>query len=146
MGKINLAALFAINTFYQVKGGGLWEIMRNFGEKYRTFYAMDLIIGEYLRNIDEKYRVPVPANIRKLFQQKELIIRKDFRGHCLMLSTVEEYEQLPKDIKDIIQAHPVTIDNKGRIFIPPQFREMIKITQCILFRGAGNCVELWPNE
>ena len=107
---------------------------------------MELFIGEYIRKFDEKYRIPVPANIRKLFQDKKLSIRKDVRGSCLILSTVEEYEQLPKDIKDMIKAHPVDIDNKGRISIPLQFRAMIKIDKEILFRGEGNHVALWQTE
>lgn len=116
------------------------------GEIIGNFILMDSFIGEYIRNTDEKYRVPVPANIRKLFQQKELIIRKDLRRDCLILSAVEEYEQLPIDIKDMIKAHPVTIDNKGRISIPLQFRGMIKMNQDVLFRGEGNRVELWRVE
>ena len=108
---------------------------------------MGVFIGEYIRKLDEKYRISVPTNIRKLFQEKKLIIRKDVRGACLILSTVEEYEQLPKDIKDIIKAHPVVIDNnKGRISIPQQFRGMIALDKEVLFRGEGNHVELWQQQ
>jgi DNA-binding transcriptional regulator/RsmH inhibitor MraZ len=89
--------------------------------------------------------VSFPPYFKKLFEEKELIVREDIRGNYLILSTVEEFEKLPKDIRENINAYPVKIDNKVRITIPKLFRKTVKIKR-ILFKGAGNHVELWQKE
>ena len=106
---------------------------------------MELFIGEFNgRKLDEKYRVSVPSKFKKLFQkhtQRGLIIRQG-RNNCLILSSIEEYEQIPKDIRDTIKADNVTLDKKNRMSIPQQFRSMFEIGKEISFKGSDTHVEL----
>ena len=105
---------------------------------------MEPFIGEFNRRLDEKYRVSVPSKFKGLFQgqtPKELIIRVG--KNCLILQTIEGYRQLPKDIKDSIEAEKVIVDSKNRMVIPPgRFREMLKIGEKVSFKGIETYVEL----
>ena len=106
---------------------------------------MEAFIGKYVSKLDEKHRTSFPPNFKRLFDEKELIVRKDSGRDCLILSTVKKYEQLPKDIQEHIEAYIVKIDNKGRISIPKQFRKTVGIKE-ILFNGVGDYIELWQKE
>jgi len=104
---------------------------------------MEPFIGEFNRKLDEKYRVSVPSKFKGLFQgqtQRELIIRRG--KNCLILQTVEGYRQLPKDIKDSIDAEKVIVDNKNRMVIPERFRDTFKIGEKLSFKGGETYVEL----
>ena len=112
--------------------------------KCGKFFVMEFFIGEYISKIDEKYRTSFPPKFRKLFDEKELIVQKDSDRDCLILFTVKMYEQLPKIIKDR-NSYAVSIDTKGRISIPKQYRKTMKV-KSILFKGAEDHIELWQEE
>ena len=123
--------------------------------------AQELFIGQYKGcKFDEKYRVVVPAKFRKQLQQdtknNPSILRKDIYRNCLILTTINKWEQEKNSIINNSNLYPpgyyndfvnnstsITLDTRGRLLLPQQFQGVINMDGMVSFRGNNQQVEIW---
>ena len=123
------------------------------------------IYGEREAKLDNKGRVFVPADFRKILQTAEdqgMFLRKDLFEDCLVLypahawedevalyrSTTNRYSREDQQaVRQLIQGvHPLEIDASGRILIPKRYLEMAGITTDVRFSGLGQTIQIWDPE
>jgi DNA-binding transcriptional regulator/RsmH inhibitor MraZ len=118
-------------------------------------------MSHYLGTLDQKGRVVVPAEYRKLFTgASNLKIRKALNRACLILSTINDWNNELKAIlsneysaqyetKYKNNSFEVAIDDRGRIILKQQLRSLIEIREQnvkgikIEFRDSKIGIELW---
>jgi len=133
--------------------------------------ASELILGEYPRSLDDRYRLSVPAELHEKLTSTgpECVLAKERPG-CLSLwdaavwqakldVRVSLFEQkvragLLEERVDQVQRlgrllstrhRPVQLAGRGRLVIPEGFREFLGIEAGgeVMLVGAAICVELW---
>lgn len=131
----------------------------------------DLIVGEYPRSLDERYRVSIPTElVEPLTAEGEACILAKERPGCLSLWSADKWREKMDAGVDLVQSkiragklegridevqllgrllstrhREVKIAGRGRLLIPEGFREFLRIEPGgdILVVGAAVCVELW---
>ena len=133
--------------------------------------SKQLILGEYSRRIDERYRLSLPNEFLELFQPEngDCMIAKERPG-CISLwdhaawqtkldARVELIQQRIK-LGDLEQKMPqlqmfgrllstrhraVQLAGRGRLLIPEGFREFLGVEpgQEVMVVGAAVCLEIW---
>lgn len=112
--------------------------------------------------VDEKGRVFVPSNFRKILQKEEvdgLILRKDIFQRCLVLFPIEVWDaqvdaitartnMFSREGRDALRkfvagAENVSMDSGGRILLPKRFLEDAGIKNDVRFIGVDNTIEIW---
>ncbi|MDR1493172.1 MAG: division/cell wall cluster transcriptional repressor MraZ [Planctomycetaceae bacterium] len=130
-----------------------------------------LILGEFSRRIDERYRLSLPSEFLELFQPKDgdCIIAKERPG-CLSLWEHSAWQEKLDARVDLIQQRiklgdleqkmpqlqmfgrllstrhrPVQLAGRGRLLIPEGFREFLGIEpeKEVMVVGAAVCLEIW---
>jgi MraZ protein len=130
-----------------------------------------LILGEYKRTVDERFRVSVPQELMdRLNPENEQLVMVKERPGCLSLwNQVAWQAKLESDIRIIeskLKAHrmgavehelqklgrllstrhrTVPVAGRSRLVIPEGFREflMVEASTDVLIVGAAICVEIW---
>ena len=114
---------------------------------------------------DEKGRVFIPAQFRKLLQQEGLeamILRKDIFQQCLVLYPESVWDNMVDSITAktspfdprgraalrgfVAGAERIGIDTNGRILIPRRYLDSAEIGNEVRFIGMDNSIELWNRE
>jgi MraZ protein len=114
---------------------------------------------------DEKGRVFIPANFRKVLQQTNLdalILRKDIFQRCLVLYPEKVWDSMvdaiaqrtnPFDRKGrealrgfVAGAEKINIDGNGRILIPRRYLDSADIQSEVRFIGMDNSIEIWSRQ
>ena len=112
--------------------------------------------GRDERSLDPKSRVIVPQRFRPLFMPEGVLAPHE--DGCIALWTTEEYAEesrrqhlRAKDSPEV--GHEVrrwfsmcsdfTLDQQGRMVVPPGLREHAQIGTEVLFFGVYDRVELW---
>lgn len=119
--------------------------------------------GKYYNSIDAKNRLIIPAKFRGELVQQD-------KGSCVMAMGLDEclvlypekvweqelakYDSLPSLSPEARKlrrffyenAYDCEIDKQGRTVIPPQLREMAKITGDLVTIGMGDRMEIWAKE
>ncbi len=116
--------------------------------------------GRFHHNIDGKGRVSIPARFREVLKQQygsDQLIMTIF-DNCLVVypfaewqtfeEKIKEFSQLKKETKYFLRyfyssAIDCSIDDHGRILIPPQFREHANLNKEVVFVGMTNRFEIW---
>ncbi|MCS7304586.1 MAG: division/cell wall cluster transcriptional repressor MraZ [Thermoguttaceae bacterium] len=133
-------------------------------------YPNQLILGEFQRTLDQRYRVVLPAELLEPLGKTEKYILAKERLGCLSLWNSDEWaDSLQAGISLIQQKlkagklqgriaqvqllgrllstrhRQVQLDQRGRLVIPEGFREFLDVEAGgdILLIGAGLCVEIW---
>ena len=130
-----------------------------------------MILGEFSRKIDDRYRLSLPTELTDLFQPKsgKCIIAKERPG-CLSLWEQEVWQTKLDESLAIVQskvkAHkledripelqmfgrllstrqmPVELEERGRFRLPEGFREFIGVEpkNAVMVVGAAVCIEIW---
>jgi len=136
--------------------GKLWEYVGESG-------SMDLT-GVTNVLLDEKYRITLPAELRKELNTTDLKITQG-EDFCLWLYTVEKWNEIigdpiklktKKDPFSIINrrlvdkfispSEPVFIDKVGRIVLPENLRNYAGITKECVVVGAIDHIAIWDAE
>ncbi|MEC7565839.1 MAG: division/cell wall cluster transcriptional repressor MraZ [Planctomycetota bacterium] len=133
-----------------------------------------LLIGEYRRTLDQRYRLSIPSELSDLLHQKgrELVLAKERPG-CLSLWNADPWQEnlqrgihwvedklkagkLQQQTNRLLQLgrllstrHITTqMAGRGRLVIPEGFREFLGVDagQPLFVIGASVCVELWHPE
>lgn len=119
-----------------------------------------MFVGEYRHQVDEKYRLRIPAKLKEQLGENPFIMRGT--NNSLVVFKKDEAESLLKDMfKDIAIADPeknkplrlimssgffAEEDKQGRILLPPALIKHSKISKNIVTIGAFNRVEIWSEE
>ncbi|MBR5677747.1 MAG: cell division/cell wall cluster transcriptional repressor MraZ [Paludibacteraceae bacterium] len=126
---------------------------------------MGTFVGNIEGRLDEKGRIFVPANYRKILAEtgsKFMVMRRDTDNECLMFYPEhvwnEKVEQLrqtldewdPEDQLILMQfmadAEYLEMDGQGRILLQRKNLETINAQQDVLFVGMLNRFALWAPE
>jgi len=115
--------------------------------------------GEYYHTIDKKGRVILPAKFRDEFKDGLWITISPEK--CLWIFNKQTWLQLadkwgavPRaklSVRDIARlrfgrSFSDTLDNQGRVTIPPSLREKANLTKDIVILGAEDRLEIWNKE
>jgi MraZ protein len=134
-----------------------------------------LIVGEYVRSIDNRFRLTLPPEFGEALAAKEesaCVLAKERFGALSLwsreswqariepgLAVVRQKVQgrwLPTQVAEVQQFHrllstrsrDVTLARRGRLVIPEEFRSFLGVKpgeNCVVV-GAGICVEIWHPE
>lgn len=133
--------------------------------------AADLLIGEYVRTLDERYRVTLPQELVDplLAEGTRLVLAKERFG-CLSLWSAAVWKpridaavavvrskmqagllaQRVGDVQELgrllsTRHETVSLAARGRLVVPEGFREFLAVepTADLVVVGAAVCVELW---
>ena len=118
-----------------------------------------MFLGEYLREVDEKGRVPVPPKFRR--ELKEGVVLTAGPESCIIAYPVSEWNKMaatlttgsvtPSKLRRLNRAifataFSLNIDGQGRIALPIPLREYTGIEDEIVIAGANTYLELWNKE
>jgi MraZ protein len=121
------------------------------------------LTGQTDVTLDEKGRISLPASLRKVLGDAELIIKLSAykKEKCLWLYPKTVYNAKLDDIEkntDIFSEKDriirdryynykdVEIDKAGRIPIPQSYREEAGLTKDCLVKGVGDSIQIWDKE
>jgi len=133
------------------------------------------ILGEYLRSVDDRYRLSIPAELADPLTVggADCILAKE-RSGCLSLWSAGQWQQRLDSGVQLVQAkieagrlegriedvqllgrllstrhRTVQLAGRGRLVLPEGFREFLGVDAGgdVMLIGAAVCVELWrPDE
>ena len=131
-----------------------------------------LIVGEFVRAIDERFRLTLPPEFLEAISEKQAtacVLAKERFGALSLwsreawqariepgLAVVRQKVQgrwLPTQVAEVQQFHrllstrsrDVTLAGRGRLVIPEEFRDFLGVKpgeNCVVV-GAGICIEIW---
>ncbi len=136
--------------------------------------AIDLILGEFPRTLDERFRVAIPAELVAALQPRDgaCVLAKQRPG-CLSLWEAEAWRKQMDAGVELIRAKmragkldgrssqvqllgrllstrhaDVQLGDRGRLLIPDGFRQFLQVEAGgeVVLVGAGVCLELWKPE
>lgn len=118
---------------------------------------IDVLIGEYQHNIDQKGRVIVPVKFRENLGTC-FYVTKGLDG-CLFVLSSAEWTRLQEKVSSLpvskargLQryffsgAAEVEPDRQGRILIPQGLRDHAGLEKDITFIGASSRAEIWDTR
>lgn len=120
---------------------------------------MNLFLGEYDHNLDDRARVTLPRKIRQEITGTELVLARGYEG-CIFGFDKESWEReagkhLDTPVTDekgrqvrrflFAGAQKVDIDKLGRILLPAQLKEHGLIVREVKVIGAGDHFEIWDS-
>ncbi|MBI5019646.1 division/cell wall cluster transcriptional repressor MraZ [Candidatus Gottesmanbacteria bacterium] len=118
---------------------------------------MNLFLGEYEHNLDDRARVTLPRKIRAEITGEEIVLARGFEG-CIFGFDKESWEKeagkhLDTPVTDekgrqvrrylFAGAQKVEIDKLGRILLPVQLKDHSSIVREVKVIGAGDHFEIW---
>ncbi len=118
--------------------------------------------GRFLHTIDEKGRIMIPAKFRDELRTRydECLIVTNFDG-CLVAYPREEWHKLEeklmqksmvkREVKAFVRffvsgATECSLDDQGRVLIPPPLREYAELERELVLAGMLNKIEIWNKQ
>ncbi len=130
-----------------------------------------LILGEFLRTVDDRYRLSLPAEMVELVcgNERECILAKERKG-CLSLWDARRWQPRLDEGMELVSRKiqagklegrltevqllgrllstrhkAVQLAGRGRLLIPEGFREFLGVEPggTVMVVGAAVCLELW---
>jgi len=122
---------------------------------------MAMLTGEYNHQLDAKYRIRIPAKLKKELG-KEFYFAKG-TDSCIFVYPKEEVEAILEKVKGITLGDPrqrsareflktitpIKEDEQGRLVLSPELRAHIgleKSDKDLVICGAGSRVEIWSKK
>ncbi len=117
-------------------------------------------IGTHIHTLDEKGRVSVPAQFRRLLTGEDLYLNREL-DNCLVLYQAEKWEQIREGFEKLSRSNrqhrrflrwvgaklrPLTVDAQGRIAIPADMQDAAGIRGEVMFLGQFDRIELWDPQ
>jgi MraZ protein len=128
--------------------------------------------GESVHKVDQKGRVSVPAQFRRILEQGDpdwteglspnlVLIYGMPSGHCLEGYTIEGVSRLDAKVARLPSYSPqrralerllntqsvyAQVDENGRIVLPQRLRDMFHLGTEALFAGMGEHFQVWEPE
>jgi len=122
-----------------------------------------MLIGEYIHTIDEKNRISLPAKFRK--EMGKVVIVTPGLDQCLFVFTVKEWEKVTNRLGSsegglsfltndqrtfnrnmFGQAVDVEVDSIGRILIPENLKDRVKLKNTGAVIGVQDRLEIWNDK
>ena len=118
-----------------------------------------MFLGYYSANIDEKWRLAVPAKVRRELG-KELVVARWYEG-CLLLVSRSIWGEMvngltggflatlsARDTDRFLFAgsFEIELDKQGRFVVPAGLRNYARLKDEVIFAGLGDKVEIWNRE
>ncbi len=115
-----------------------------------------MFLGQFSHSIDAKGRLTIPVRFREAFAAGAFITQGFERN--LMVYTTESFDRLARRANTLTTTNPearavrrllfggatdVSLDNVGRILIPPFLREFAQLEDETILVGAGEYFEIW---
>lgn len=122
-------------------------------------WGINMFMGEFHHNVDEKGRLIIPSKFRNDLGNKFIITRGIEK--CLFIYSLDEWnkiidklKELPftrKDARTFMRmflsgATECELDNNGRINIPNPLKEYANIQKEVIVIGVNERLEIWSNE
>lgn len=119
----------------------------------------NMFIGEYLHNLDEKWRLALPIKFRQDFAKGAVVTRG--LDNCLFVYTNEEWQKLADKLATLpiskantrafarlmlAGAMDVELDSQGRIVLPEYLRSFAEIKKKVIVAGLYNRLEIWDEQ
>ncbi|OQX53883.1 MAG: cell division/cell wall cluster transcriptional repressor MraZ [Candidatus Omnitrophica bacterium 4484_213] len=119
-----------------------------------------MFYGEYKHSLDEKGRLTIPAEFRRLFKKNnisKIFITKGL-DKCLFLFIEKEWRRQEEKFKALSftkeearkfnriyfsGASELSWDNQGRVLIPLYLKDYAQIKKEVVVIGVSNRIELW---
>lgn len=115
--------------------------------------------GRFNHTIDPKGRLSIPARFREILRERfdDAIVMVPWEG-CLLVYPTREWAVLEKTVADsspfdldarklrvlfLSRGRDATIDQAGRILIPPEFRTVAGLTKDVTIVGGLKLFEVW---
>ena len=123
---------------------------------------MAMLVGEYNHQLDAKYRMRIPAKLKKALGEEYIFARGS--NHCVYVFSKEQAEELLNKLQQIsifdiskqksVRAFARTFeevkeDGQGRVILSPELRKhtlMEKDDKDLVICGAINRVEIWSKK
>lgn len=121
------------------------------------------LTGAFFRSIDEKQRVAIPKRLREALESngKQCIYIAPGTDQSLALYTEEAFARLAdrlaqasptrQDVRTFnrlfyARAQGAELDSQGRVRIPPELAELVKLEKEVVLLGVQDHVEIWSAE
>ena len=121
-----------------------------------------MFLGKFQHTIDSKGRLSIPARFREILSvehEGKLILTNDLSDKCIVAYTpkgwadleakIQKASSMDKVVKAFSRyffssAEDCSLDNQGRILIPPRLREYASLSKEVLVTGGpNNKIEIW---
>src|ERR1700753_3974019 len=124
---------------------------------------MSKFLGEFDCKLDAKYRMMIPAGLKKQLPhggEKGLVINRGFEKH-LVIYTREEWDKIVEDLEKLNQyekktrefiryftrgASELTLDGAGRVLLPKALMEYAGIAADVTLACQFNKIEVWATD
>ena len=118
-----------------------------------------MLNGEYFHQCDQKFRLRLPAKLKKEFSDGCYITKGN--DGCLFIFSAKQFDSLMQKLDSLplfdskaqrplrmllSSAFEVEEDNQGRFLLPQSLREFASIKKDVVFIGVGNRAELWDKD
>ncbi|MDA7951543.1 MAG: division/cell wall cluster transcriptional repressor MraZ [Pirellulaceae bacterium] len=132
----------------------------------------ELIVGEFHRTLDERFRLSLPAELLSLLGENECVLAKERPG-CLSLWNGADWQAKLESGIDLVRGKiqsgrldakieqvqilgrllatrhkRLRLSGRGRLLIPEGFREFLQVEAGseVVVVGAAVCLEIWKPE
>ena len=128
-------------------------LLRPFGARNDT---LNMFIGEYQHNLDDKGRLAIPAKFRAELKKGAVVTRG--LDSCLFLYTKSEWAKLAEKLAALpfsqsnsrafarlmlAGAMEVDVDAQGRMVLPEYLRTFATLKKNVIVAGLYSRVEIW---
>ena len=122
-------------------------------------------LGNIDAKVDNKGRIAIPAQFRKILPQEEkdtFVLRKDIHQPCLSLYPINVWDESVAELRSrlnkwnekhqqlfrqfVLDAERIELDASGRILIPKRYLQLVDISSEVRFLGVDNILEIWPKS
>ena len=119
-------------------------------------------IGDFSCKADSKFRVVVPASLRRVMtasQQTVFVLRTNIYASCIDMYPFCEWESMVKGLESRLSpfdrqhavflrelfrgTQEVEMDANGRILLPKRMLEEIGADKDVILAGQGSRIEIW---
>ncbi|MCD4769200.1 MAG: division/cell wall cluster transcriptional repressor MraZ [Bacteroidales bacterium] len=126
---------------------------------------MATFIGDHSCKIDAKGRMIFPSALKRQIESvsaDRFVVRRDIFENCLVLFTIEDWEEQMKRIRSRINPYnrehnrflrnffkgtaDLVLDASNRLLIPKKLLELAEIEKDVVLAGQDGRIEIWAKE
>jgi MraZ protein len=119
-----------------------------------------MFFGEFEYKVDEKGRVPLPAQFRREMKDGTVVLARGMEGG-ITAYPMAEWKKMAETLSGasvtrskmrklnralFATAFRVQLDGQGRVTLPASLRDYAGIADDVAIIGANSCIELWSLE
>ncbi len=118
-----------------------------------------MFLGEFERQLDPKGRVSFPPQFQRELKREGVVLTPGVE-RCITAYPLAEWKKLAATLTASVTrsklrklnraifatAFKTTVDNQGRVALPPTLRNYADIEGEVIITGVNNYIELWNKE